>query len=206
MVATFPGAGSPPALRGPSGRWLEHPISTTFRWYDATRHRRPRERIRRRLWTRPCGKVAVERGVPHHTDGDQDHKRGWPQPHEHPHVRPLTSPDPLRYKPVVEREHRPPCPPVWDTHKTEADRAIGLHYSANGTESNRGPICLERVVWQGRTLFFCCLRAGAGQVRAVGLGIVGRPSPAYGRWLGYQLVPWPGKRGAGEANACPRRW
>ena len=85
MVATFPGAGSPPALWGPSGRWLEHPISTTFRWYDATRHRRPRRRIRRRLWTRPCGKVAVRQGVPHHIDGDQDHKISWPQPLEHPH-------------------------------------------------------------------------------------------------------------------------
>ena len=80
MVATFPGAGSPPALRGPSGRWLEHPISTTFRWYDATRHRRPRERIRRRLWTRSCGKVAVGRGVLHHTGGDQDHRFGQSQP------------------------------------------------------------------------------------------------------------------------------
>ncbi len=85
MVATFPGAGSPPALWGPSGGGRNGSISTTFRWYDATRHRRPRERIRRRLWTRPCGKVAVERDVSHHTDGDQDHKISWPQPREHPH-------------------------------------------------------------------------------------------------------------------------
>ena len=98
MVATFPGAGSPPALRGPSGGGRNGSISTTFRWYDATRHRRPRERIRRRLWTRPCGKVAVERGVPHHSSGDQNHKLGQPQPREHPHVRPLPSPDPLQHR------------------------------------------------------------------------------------------------------------
>jgi len=185
---------------------LDHPISTTFRWYDATRHRRPQRPIRRRLWTRPCGKVAVERGVPHHTDGDQDHKRGWPQPREHPHVRPLPSLGPLRHGSIVERGRRATHPHLsrtGHTQQTEADRAIGLHYSANGTESNRGPICLERVVWQRRTLFFCCLRAGAGRVRAVGLGIVGRPSPACGRWLGYQLVPWPGKRGLARLTPVP---
>ncbi len=88
VVATFPGAGSPPALRGPSGGGWNGSISTTFRWYDATRHRRPRERIRRRLWTRPCGKVAVKQGVPHHSSGDQDHKIGWPQPRGHPHRAP----------------------------------------------------------------------------------------------------------------------
>ena len=129
MVATFPGAGSPPALRGPSGRWLEQPISTTFRWYDATRHRRPRERIRRRLWTRPCGKVAVGRGVPRHTSGDQCHKIGWPQPRGHPHVRPLPSPDPPGAGPVVERGRR-----AVDLHpartgraqQTEVDRVVGL--------------------------------------------------------------------------------
>ena len=85
MVATFPGAGSPPALWDPSGGGRNGSIFTTFRWYDATRHRRPRRRIRRRLWTRPCGKVAVRQGVPHHIDGDQDHKISWPQPLEHPH-------------------------------------------------------------------------------------------------------------------------
>ena len=107
VVATFPGAGSPPALWGPSGGGRNGPISTTFRWYDATRHRRPRERIRRRLWTRPCGKVAVERGVPRHSDGDQDHKLGRPQPCGHPHVRPppLTRSPPVQ-TPVVEHEHR----------------------------------------------------------------------------------------------------
>ena len=76
VIATFPGAGSPPACGGPSGGGWNGSIFTTFRWYDATRHRRPRERIRRRLWTRPCGKVAVRRGVPHHSDGDQDHNLG----------------------------------------------------------------------------------------------------------------------------------
>ena len=103
------------------------------------------------------------------------------------------------------RARAPPTPPsrMGRAQQTETDRAIGLHYSANGTESNRGPICLERVVWQRRTLFFCCLRAGAGRVRAVGLGIVGRPSPACGRWLGYQLVPWPGKRGLARLTTVP---
>ena len=96
VVATFPGAGSPPALRGPSGGGRNGPISTTFRWYDATRHRRPRERIRRRLWTRPCGKVAVERGVPHHSSGDQDHRLDRPQPRRHRTTPPHQIP---RYRP-----------------------------------------------------------------------------------------------------------
>ena len=124
MVATFPGAGSPPALRGPSGRWLEHPISTTFRWYDATRHRRPRERIRRRLWTRPCGKVAVRRGVPHHSSSDQDHKLGRPQPCGHPHVRPppLTRSPPVQ-APVIERGRRAVDPhPSRTGHVQSRDR------------------------------------------------------------------------------------
>ena len=116
VVATFPGAGSPPALRGPSGRWLEHPISTTFRWYDATRHRRPRERIRRRLWTRPCGKVAVKRGVPRHIDGDQDHKFDWSQPREHPHRAPLPSPDPLQPRPPSSSAGTTHARPAQDMH------------------------------------------------------------------------------------------
>ena len=120
MVATFPGAGSPPALRSPSGRWLEHPISTTFRWYDATRHRRPQRRIRRRLWTRPCGKVAVRRGVPHHIGGDQCHRFGHPQPREYPSHAPAPHRSP-RWVPVVEREHR----------------AADLHPSRTGDASSR---------------------------------------------------------------------
>ena len=109
VVATFPGAGSPPALRGPSGRWLEHPISTTFRWYDATRHRRPRERIRRRLWTRPCGKVAVRRGVPHHTSGDQRHKLGQLQPWFSTPRAPAPTPPPLIRSPGT----NPSCATSW---------------------------------------------------------------------------------------------
>ena len=104
VVATFPGAGSPPALRGPSGGGRNGSISTTFRWYDATRHRRPRERIRRRLWTRPCGKVAVERGVLHHTNGDQDHRFGQPQPWLSTPRAPARAPSPLDRSP----RYRPP--------------------------------------------------------------------------------------------------
>ena len=120
MIATFPGAGSPPACGGPSGGGRNGSISTTFRWYDATRHRRPRERIRRRLWTRPCGKVAVERGVPHHTDGDQCHRFGHPQPREYPSHAPAPHRSP-RWVPVVEREHR----------------AADLHPSRTGDASSR---------------------------------------------------------------------
>ena len=120
MVATFPGAGSPPACGGPSGGGQNGSISTTFRWYDATRHRRPRERIRRRLWTRPCGKVAVGRGVPHHTDGDQCHRFGQPQPREYPSHAPAPHRSP-RWVPVVEREHR----------------AADLHPSRTGDASSR---------------------------------------------------------------------
>ena len=121
VIATFPGAGSPPACGGPSGGGRNGSISTTFRWYDATRHRRPRERIRRRLWTRPCGKVAVRRGVPHHTGGDQSHIFDQPQPCGHPHVRPLPSPDPPVQAPVVERGRR----------------AVDLHPSRTGDASSR---------------------------------------------------------------------
>ena len=133
MVATVPGAGSPPACGGPSGGGRNGSISTTFRWYDATRHRRPRERIRRRLWTRPCGKVAVGRGVLHHTGGDQDHRFGQSQPWlstpRAPTRAPLHSPDPPVQATVVERGRR-----AVDLHpsrtgraqQTEVDRVVGL--------------------------------------------------------------------------------
>ena len=132
MVATFPGAGSPPACGGPSGGGRNGSISTTFRWYDATRHRRPRERIRRRLWTRPCGKVAVRQGVPHHTDGDQDHRFGQPQPWLSTPRAPARAPSPLDppgTDPVVERGRR-----AVDLHpsrtgraqQTEMDHVVGL--------------------------------------------------------------------------------
>ena len=203
MVATFPGAGSPPALRGPSGGGRNGSISTTFRWYDATRHRQSQRRIRRRLWTRPCGKVAVRQGVPHHIDGDQDHKFGWPQPREHPHVRPLPSPDPLRHRPTASSTGTVPPTLPHRTHKTEADHAIGLHYSANGTGSNRGPICLGQVVWQRKTLFFCRLRAGAGRVRAVGLGLVTVRHLRAGVGWDANLSPGLGRGGLARLTAVP---
>ena len=145
MVATFPGAGSPPALRGPSGGGQNGSIFTTFRWYDATRHRRPQRRIRRRLWTRPCGKVAVGRGVPHHSSSDQDHKLGRPQPRGHPHVHPLarSSRRRPRRRARAPRRGPPPVPhrtrifpyptargrsptPSRTGHKTETDHVIRL--------------------------------------------------------------------------------
>ena len=120
VIATFPGAGSPPACGGPSGGGRNGSISTTFRWYDATRHRRPRERIRRRLWTRPCGKVAVERGVLHHTNGDQDHRFGQPQPWLSTPRAPARAPSPLDPPGTGHRRRaRAPCrrpPPV--PHRT----------------------------------------------------------------------------------------
>ena len=125
VIATFPGAGSPPACGGPSGGGRNGSISTTFRWYDATRHRRPRERIRRRLWTRPCGKVAVGRGVPHHTDGDQCHRFGQPQPREYPSHAPAPHRSP-RWVPVVEHEHRTThARPAQDTHLPVSDPPEG---------------------------------------------------------------------------------
>ena len=103
------------------------------------------------------------------------------------------------------RARAPPTPPsrMGRAQQTETDRAIGLHYSANGTGSNRGPICLEQVVRQRKTLFFCRLRAGAGRVRAVGLGLVAVRHLRAGVGWDANLSPGLGRGGLARLTAVP---